>query len=295
MDQAHRLRELAAALEDTGRRARVLAVTSGKGGVGKTNLSVGLALAAADFGRDVVVVDGDLGLANVDVLLDVHSRFNLSHLFSGEASLSEVLTYAPGGIRVLPGAAGVSRMANLEVGDLQRLLSELEEVERNAELLIVDTGAGISRQVTQLCLASDETLVVTTTEPPAIADAYATIKILGQADPAIRLRLVVNRAPNRTEAEQISQRLVMLSRRFLNLDVRPLGFVPNDTHVSRAVMERVPFGIKFPGAAASISVRELARRLGLEGETRESGHGFFRRVTGLFREHLRPPLRGGSE
>lgn len=285
MDQAQRLRELAGVSSTRG-RARVLAVTSGKGGVGKTNLSVGLGLSAAMLGRDAMIIDGDLGLANVDVLLDIQSRYNLSHLLSGEASLEEVITYAPGGLKVLPGAAGVTRMANLTDAEHKQLLGELEQLERRAEVLIVDTGAGISRQVVDFCLASDEVLVVTTTEPTAIADAYAMIKVLGQADPTVRLWLIVNRAANRAEAEQISERIVMLSRRFLNLEVQPAGHVLNDPRVEHAVMLRTPFALKYPSTQASICVRDIARVLGLHAETQPAGRGFFRRVTTLFRDHL---------
>lgn len=273
-------------------RARVIAVTSGKGGVGKTNLSVALGLAAVELGRRVVLVDADLGLANIDVLLDIQSRFNLSHLLSGEASVDEVLVSAPGGMKVLPGATGVSHMAALAEFEVQHLLRQLERIEHEADVVIVDTGAGVSRQVIQFCLASDEVLVVTTTEPPSIADAYATIKILGQADPTVRFRLLVNRADSRTCADQVADRIVTLARRFLHLDVRPVGFIPNDGHVSRSVMDRFPFGLQYPGCPAAVSVRELARVLGLETHHAEVGGGFFRRMTNLFRERSRAPLRG---
>ncbi|MGE3164238.1 MAG: MinD/ParA family protein [Planctomycetota bacterium] len=291
MDQAQRLRQLMGGDDDQAKRARVIAVTSGKGGVGKTNLSVGLGLAAADLGRRVILVDGDLGLANVDVLLDVQSRFNLSHLLSGEASVDEILVAAPGGVRILPGATGVSHMADLAEFEVQHLLRQLEQVERDSDLVIVDTGAGISRQVVQFCLASDEVVVVTTTEPPAIADAYAIIKVLGQADATVRLRLLVNRADSRACADQVAERIVTLARRFLRLDVRPLGFVPTDPHVGRSVMDRFPFGLQYPSCPAAISVRELARVLGFESHHAETGGGFFRRMTNLFREKARAPLR----
>ncbi|MEM7167121.1 MAG: MinD/ParA family protein [Planctomycetota bacterium] len=285
-DQAQKLRELAALKDEPVKRARVLAVTSGKGGVGKTNLSVGLALTACAQGQRTVILDGDLGLANVDVILDVQSRYNLSHVLSGEASIEDALTSGPGGVQVLPGATGLTRMANLSTPEHQMLLRSLEGLEQCAELMIVDTGAGISRRVIEFCLASDEVLVVTTPEPTAIADAYAMIKVLRQAESAIRLNLIVNMATTPTEARQVADKIINVSRRHLNLEVNFAGYVLSDPRVPHAVRRRTPFSLAYPGTQAAAGVRDIARVLGLDSRAAVRGSGFFRRMSSLFRQRL---------
>jgi flagellar biosynthesis protein FlhG len=283
MDQASKLRTLVR--QDSGRaarRARVIAVTSGKGGVGKSNLSVSLSIAAASMGRDVVLIDCDLGLANVDVLLDLQVRYNLSHLLSGEVGLSEVLVPAPGGLRVLPGAAGVSQMADLTDVEQRILLEALETLVTSTELVILDTGAGISRRVVEFCLASGEVIVVTTPEPTAIADAYAMIKVLGQADPELQVWLVVNMANHRTEAEQILDRITLLTRRFMGLEVARGGHVLADPRVPHAVRRRLPFSLAYPSCHAAVCVSEVARNLGFARPREGSGEGFLRRMRALW-------------
>jgi len=284
MDQASKLRQMVRQ-EDSPppQRARVIAVTSGKGGVGKSNLSVSLSLAASSMGREVVLIDCDLGLANVDVLLDLQVRHNLQHLLDGEVSLEEVLVKAPGGLRVLPGAAGVSRLADLSDREQDILLQSLERLVGTSELIVLDTGAGISRRVIEFCLASGEVVVVTTPEPTAITDAYAMIKVLGQSDPDLKLWLVVNMANHRSEAEQILDRITLLSRRFLGLEVQRGGYVLADPRVPRAVRRRLPFSLAYPSSHAAVCVQEIARNLGF-ARAREgaSGDGFLRRMRSLW-------------
>ncbi len=297
MDQASKLRQM---VRQDGappaRRARVIAVTSGKGGVGKSNLSVSLSLAAASMGRDVVLIDCDLGLANVDVLLDLQVRHNLSHLLTGEVSLNDVLVPAPGGLRVLPGAAGVSQMADLTDPEQRVLLGALEQLVTTTELIVLDTGAGISRRVVEFCLASGEVVVVTTPEPTAIADAYAMIKVLGQADPGLKVWLVVNMANHRGEAEQILERITLLTRRFMGLEVERGGYVLSDPRVPHAVRRRLPFSLAYPSCSASVCVGEIARNLGF-ARTRDGGGGesFLRRMrsfwSGSDRVHAGTPPR----
>ncbi len=279
MDQASKLRQLIRQESDRpAHRARVLAVTSGKGGVGKSNISVSLSLAAASMGRDVVLIDCDLGLANVDVLLDLQVKHNLSHLLTGEASLNDVLVPAPGGLRVLPGAAGVSELADLKDGEQDILLGALDKLVQTTELIVLDTGAGISRRVVEFCLASGEVVVVTTPEPTAIADAYAMIKVLGQADPNLRVWLVVNMANSRSEAEQILDRITLLTRRFMGLEVQRAGYVLSDPRVPHAVRRRLPFSLAYPSCQAAICVSEVARTLGLSRSREGGGEGFLRRM-----------------
>ncbi len=280
MDQAKRLRELV--LESEGdKRARVLAVTSGKGGVGKTNLAIALALAAARRGRNVLLLDGDLGLANVDVILDIQPHYNLSHVIAGEVTIEKAITSVPGGLRILPGAAGLTRLADLSATEHRSFLQSMARLERDSELILVDTGAGLSRRTVDFCIASSEVLVVTTPEPTAITDAYAMIKVLAQRDRQLQVWLAVNMANNKSEAEEISERITTLSRRFLAVDVRPAGYVLQDSWVPQAVRRRVPFSLANPSTPASRCVEEMASNLGLAGATDSEKEGFFQRVTSL--------------
>ena len=292
MDQAQNLRELVQAVGDGSiapPRARVLAVTSGKGGVGKTNMSVSLALAAAREGRDVIVLDGDLGLANVDVIFDVQANYNLTHVIAGEVDIEDALIDAPGGVRLLAGAAGITGVADLGEAEHRQLLCGLERLEERADLIIVDTGAGISRRVIDFCVASGEVVVVTTPEPTAIADAYAMIKVLAQADPTLCVWLLVNMAANRGEAEQIMERIVVLSERFLGISVQRAGWVLADPRVPHAVRRRVPFLLAYPGAQASLCVEEIVRRMALDAPEGGARGGFFRRMTAILKERLGMP------
>ncbi|HIA27511.1 MAG TPA: MinD/ParA family protein [Planctomycetes bacterium] len=295
MDQAHRLRELAMQYgEPAGARARVIAVTSGKGGVGKTNLSVGLSLAASSMGLDTVLFDCDLGLANVDLLLDLHTRYNLAHLISGQASLDEVLIPAPGGLKVLPGAAGVSRIADLSSVEQKTLIRALDRMVRRKDLIILDTGAGIGRAVIDFCVAAGEVIVVTTPEPTAIADAYATIKVLAQQRPAPTPWLVVNMAASRGEAEQVIDRVMLLSRRYMSLEVRRGGYILDDPRVPTAVRRRQHFFLSYPASEASGCVREVAKNIGLTREREDSDGGFLSRIFARWSPSPAPVTAAGT-
>lgn len=163
------------------RRTRVMAITSGKGGVGKTNIVANLAISLSEAGMRVLVVDADLGLANVDVLLGC-TAYNLGHVVQGQKSLEEVIINGPAGIRIIPGASGLQDLAQMDAGRRHALLSDLVSLEEQADLVLIDTGAGLSSSVMDFVVSSDEAVIVTTPEPTAIADAYAMIKVLSQTD-----------------------------------------------------------------------------------------------------------------
>ena len=281
-DQAYKLRalmaETTAPFEGNG---RVIAVTSGKGGVGKTNVSVGLALSAARSGVSTVLIDGDLGLANIDVLLDLHSGKNLGHLVEGEAKLHEILISGPEGIRVLPGASGLTQVADLSHSRQQRLFDAMGELVREHDLVIIDTGAGISRSVIDLCLAAGEVLVVTTPEPTAVVDAYAMLKVFSCETRTPKCWLTVNQAQSRGEAQQVSSRIKALAKKFLSLDLEDGGAVLFDPRVSASVRKRQHFSRAYPSSPASRSLRELAERLGIQKQRRSRG-GFLNRLKEVF-------------
>ncbi|MGH7178273.1 MAG: MinD/ParA family protein [Tepidisphaeraceae bacterium] len=279
LDQASQLRSMV----DAARGAKVIAVTSGKGGVGKSNIAVNLAIQFAAAGRDVVLLDADLGLANADVLCNVDLPSNLAHVIARKKELSEVLVQAPGGFRLIGGASGLARMADLTDYDRQRLVAALADLERQTDIILIDTGAGISPNVLSFTRCADEVLVVTTPEPTAITDAYAVIKVVSRDGADRRLSLLVNQTRHPCEARVVHDRIAKVAKQFLGVTVLDAGYVPADEHVPLAVRKRVPFVLDSPRCAASQSVAHLAMRLeeGVAGKIEMSG--FFDRMSRWFR------------
>jgi flagellar biosynthesis protein FlhG len=311
LDQASRLREIvsAAAAQATAplsaaqpqpparskTRASVIAVTSGKGGVGKSNVAVNLAIKFASAGKEVVLLDADLGLANADVLCDLQLPANLSHVIARKKDVREVMQQAPGGFWLIGGASGLARMADLTDYDRQRLVDSLGELERQFDIILIDTGAGISPNVLSFTRAADHVLVVTTPEPTAITDAYAVIKVvtrreadevalsglpLGTAGRPVSL--LVNQARTPAEGRVVYDRIAKVARQFLSVGVLDAGHVLADPEVQTAVRRRVPFLIGSPRCAASQCINALASRLERGIGPADSG-GFFSRMSRWFR------------
>ncbi len=274
MDQAENLRNL---VKGTVSRARFLSVTSGKGGVGKTNFAVNLAVLLNEFGKKVILVDVDIALANADILLSVQPRFNLGHVLAGEVSVLEALTRTPSGILVMPGCAGVRHLSDLDAKEREFLKGSFQELEAYADFVIIDTGAGISKNVVQFAATSDEVVVVTIPEPTAITDGYAVIKAVSREKGSGRIRLIVNQSLGAADARRVSERIRMVSRRFLGIEVDDLGFVQADPRVGQAVRRKRPFVLEFPRCPASKCMREIAERI-VGGNTTPS-RGLFRKVT----------------
>jgi flagellar biosynthesis protein FlhG len=283
-DQATRLRAMIeaersrppaeAAPAPPARRARVITVSSGKGGVGKTNLCVNLAIALVAAGKRTTLLDADLGLANADVLCGITptkrlERFvgvNDGGVVGNRSALAELTVDAPGGFRLVPGSAGVARMAELSEHERARLLAGVAELERDADLLIIDTAAGLGHSVLELMQVADLSIVVVTPEPTSIADAYAVIKCAaaqpaGIAGRPARLGLVVNQARDRSEAQAVHTRISGVASRFLGFGVPLLGHVALDHRITVAVRKRSPVLIDAPRAECSRDIRALAQGL----------------------------------
>jgi flagellar biosynthesis protein FlhG len=267
------------------RMARAIAVSSGKGGVGKSNLAVNLAVAMAQRGLKVCLLDADLGMANADVLCNLQPRLTLEHVVSGRCRLIDAILPAPGGFRLIPGASGVSRIADL--GALQRaaLLEQLSALERVADIILIDCGAGISANVVGFAGAAHTVVVTTTPEPTAITDGYGMIKSLLTQVPDARISVVVNMAGSEIEARNVFNRINRVTQTFLNKHVRYGGLVPSDPVVPAAVRQRLPFVLLAPDAPATAALQRLARRLIQGGEeiddsavSARSGRGFFSRL-----------------
>lgn len=241
-------------------RASVTAITSGKGGVGKSNIAVNLAVKFAQSGKRVLLIDADLGLANADVLSGIEVPYNLSHVLAGRKTVREVLVKAPGGFDLLGGASGLSRMADLDDAGRQKLLGVIQELERGADIILIDTGAGISSNVLAFCRAADHVLVVTTPEPTAVTDAYALVKSIG-ASPDRKLSLLVNQASGAAEAQAVYDRIAKVARQFLSANVLDAGHVLRDEEVARSVRRRTPLLLSAPNAVAARSISQLAFRL----------------------------------
>jgi flagellar biosynthesis protein FlhG len=275
VDQAEQLRSMMKARS----RATVIAITSGKGGVGKSNIAVNLAVKFAGAGKEVILLDADLGLANADVLCNLDLPFNLSHVIARKKEVREVMYKAPGGFRLIGGASGLARMADLTEVDRQRLINTLGELEQSADIILIDTGAGISPNVLSFTRAADDVLVVTTPEPTAITDAYAVVKVISRDGQPRRVSLLVNQAQSPSEGKVVYERIAAVAKKFLNVSLLDAGHVLADGEVPSAVRKRVPFVIGAPRSQASHCVAQLAMRLAEGVAITVEGGGFFNRMS----------------
>jgi flagellar biosynthesis protein FlhG len=242
-------------------RTRMLVVASGKGGVGKSNLCANLAVAMGESGARVLLLDADFSQANLDLLLGVHPRYDLQHVLAGERTLEEILVEAPGGVRLIPAASDVPELAELDDYRRECLLRGIGTLEGGADVLVVDTASGMTRGALALCLAADDVIVMTTPEMPAFADAYGLIKVLSAQGIRQAPHLLVSQATNAEEAEETAHRVRLVARRFLHLELRSLGAIPEDPAVPRAVRRQEPVIIAFPQSPAAAAYRALAARL----------------------------------
>ncbi len=243
------------------RPVQVLAVTSGKGGVGKTNVSVNLACALADLGQSVLLLDADLGLANVDVLLDLHPRYHLGHVLAGEVDLEAVILQGPRGVRVVPAASGVRRLAALSDAEYAGIIQAFSALDMPLDTLVVDTPAGISDNVAHFCHAAQEVLVVVCDEPTSITDAYALVKVLSRDHGIRRFHILVNQAASVADGREVYRKLNTVCARFLDVALDLAGVVPHDDYLRRAVQRQRPVVAAYPRSAAAGAFRRLAREV----------------------------------
>lgn len=256
------------------RGLRTITVVSGKGGVGKTNLSVNLALAMGSQGFRVAVLDADLGLANVDILFGMMPKYNLGHVIHGHRQLEEILVSVEENVLVIPGGAGVQELADLDQIQQAELIEKLAVLEGKVDVLLVDTGAGIHRNIISFALAADTTVLLTSPEPTSIRDAYGVLKSLTVgAGGDVDVRLLVNMAMSDDEAEAVAERIQMAANQFLGLSVPYIGQIPWDRKVRDAVQERRPFFTSFPGCRASQALLGVAGRLSGPDNAVDDGWG----------------------
>ena len=240
----------------------VISITSGKGGVGKTNMSANLACCLARSGKRVILLDADLGLANIDVVLGLTPEYNLFHLFHEGMSLDKILTDTPYGFKILPASSGASEMISLSTGQKLELLESMDAMENQIDYLLVDTGAGINDNVLYFNLAAQERLVVLTTEPTSLTDAYAVIKVMKQNHGVQHFKILVNMAQDKKSAMDVFKRLYNACDHFLDgVSLELAGFVPRDPAVRKAVIAQRPFCVESPNSPAAKAVEELAKKV----------------------------------
>ena len=253
---------------------RVVAVTSGKGGMGKTNITVNLGLSLAQGGRNVLIMDADLGLANVDVVLGVTPKNDLRHLIFEGGDIEDCITTGPAGLDILSGSSGVSELTNLDTEQKWRLVEAFEPLGEKYDTLLIDTSAGIGSNVQFFASAAQEVVLVVGPEPTSLTDAYSTVKVLANKCGVRRVLVCVNRTTSLEAARDVFRQLFTVTTRFLNVVVEFVGWVPHDPCVEQAVMQQKPFMLTNPNAPASQGVKSLADSLLRRQPDLSSGGGF---------------------
>lgn len=270
MDQAEQLRIIKAS-QQVRPLARVITVTSGKGGVGKSNTSINLAIQFRKKGKKVIILDADFGLANIEIMFGAVPKHNLCDLIYQGKSIKEIITWGPMDVGFISGGSGIAGMANLSRDYLNYIIQNLVQLDSIADIIIVDTGAGISDAVLEFLVASGEILMVTTPEPTSITDSYSLLKALYSHprfdEEATKVKLVANRVAKEAEGQILFDKLNAVVSRYLKIPMTYLGCVPEDGQLSRSVMQQTPVSMLYPASRASTAYEKLAARLLGEEET----------------------------
>ena len=286
-DQAERLRNLMVQ-KNNGKgpntaNARIIAVSSGKGGVGKTSLVVNLAIALSKAGKKVMIMDADLGLANVDIMLGITPRYTLFDVLEGNKSLKEIIITGVEGINIIPGCSGLFATENISRLQKQNLLKEMGSCIDEMDYILIDTGAGISNIVLGFIAAAGDALIVVTPEPTSITDGYAIIKILSQFKLHEKVLLVVNMAANLDEAQESLEKIETVASKYLNIEIVRLGAIFFDDTVKKSIIEMTPFMINYPRSQVSRDVMQIAENLSENKFTLNISNNFVRKMMNLLR------------
>ncbi len=251
---------------------RVLAVSSGKGGVGKTNVAVNVGVALSGMGRRVALLDADLGLANVDVLLGLHAKYNLSHVLSGERTLQEIMVEGPGGLRIVPASSGIQRMSELSNTEQAAVIHAFADIGQDIDVLLVDTAAGISGGVVNFARACQDIILVVVDEPTSLTDAYAFIKLMNRDYGVFRFQILANMVQDSAHGQALFAKLCKVTDRYLDVALHFLGAVPHDEYLRRAVQKQTPVILAYPNSKSAQAFRATALRTdALPNADRSSG------------------------
>jgi flagellar biosynthesis protein FlhG len=266
MDQAAKLRKLIKKNNEEVQEnnaetkdARIIAVSSGKGGVGKTNVTVNLAIALSKLGKKVIVIDADLGLANIDVVLGIIPKYNLLHVLKDEIEISNIIMEGPENISLLSGGSGIIDFINLTEKQLEKLIDSFQFLNKTHDYILIDTGAGINKSVLSFINAAGEVVVVVTPDPTSITDSYALLKNI--ADYEKDVSILVNMTTSNDEAHSVFRKISLASKKFLNMELNNIGFIYDDNHVTKAVRMQKPFMMEYPTCLASKGIELLAYNL----------------------------------
>ncbi len=240
---------------------KTIAIASGKGGVGKTNIAASLAIALSKLGKKVVIVDADLGLSNINILLNKHATYNIGHLLDGSITLKDILIDGPQGVKILPAGEGVQDLTRLDEFQRLKILDAFDSYDGDIDIMLIDNSAGISENVTFFCSAAQDLIIVTTPEPTAWVDAYHLIKVLYTEYQENKFHVLVNAVKNEEEADDVFQRLAQATDRFLNISLDYLGYLPYDEDVKKAVRSQAAFIDLYPKKFISKCVNEIAATL----------------------------------
>ena len=290
MDQAEQLRKMVQRT-DSKPKARVITVTSGKGGVGKTSISINLAIQLKRLGKRVVVFDADFGLANIEVMLGVRPQYNLADMMFRGKDLADIITQGEEEIGFISGGSGIQELASMNREQVMFLTSRLIALDKFADVIIVDTGAGISDSVLEFVLASTEVLLVATPEPTSITDAYALLKALNRKEEFVKedtsIKMISNRVKNDEEGLNVYEKMSVVSDKFLHIPITYLGPVPMDEQISKAVMRQKPVSVIHPEAPSARAIKQIAEKLlELEPEEISDKRGMFQLFSNLIRNRM---------
>ncbi|MBP5158879.1 MAG: MinD/ParA family protein [Lachnospiraceae bacterium] len=288
MDQAEQLRKLVSKQNRPRKCARVITVTSGKGGVGKSTVSVNLAINLSRLGKRVVILDADFGLANIEVMLGIRPANNLADLMFKGKDLADIITKGPENIGFISGGSGIQELARLTREQVVYLVQKLYQLDEMADIILVDTGAGISDSVLEFVAASSEVLLVATPEPTSITDAYALLKTLNRksefSSEGTSIKMIANRVDSPKEGESLFEKLSVVTGKFLDIKLEYLGGIPDDDQCSKAIMMQQPICLSFPQSQSAAKLREMAAMLvdmPAEDENRKKG------ISGLFNRWMK--------
>lgn len=279
-DQATKLRRK---VEQQGSNTRIIAVASGKGGVGKSNITVNLGLTLQEMGKRVLLLDADLGMANLDILLGLTPSYNLSHVLKGKCKFEDALLHGPDGIDILPGTSGED-LINISSTEVKRLIEASSHMESNYDIIIIDIGAGIHYSVTNFIMACDEAMIVLTPEPTAIMDAYSLIKFLANQKYKNKVGLIINQTSSQKEGNNVANRMQKVIMEYLKLDIEIMGYIPYDEDIRQSVKEQTPFIIAYPKSKAVGALKDVAAKMLDRVQSTESRgmKGFMYRIVGIF-------------